>query len=62
MSGRVKAMGVVVPCWLTTAVVGVVEVSVAGVFSTIANVTRSQRNGRLFGAMPSTKKGGEWIR
>lgn len=59
-AGKVRVQGVCAPWWNTTAVAGVAEVQIAGVFSLLVHVTRSAKSGRLFASMPSTKRDGEW--
>jgi hypothetical protein len=59
-AGRVKCTATTPPWWQTESVIGVAEVSVAGVFTVLAHVARG-RNGSVFVNMPSSKRGNEWV-
>ena len=58
---RVRVVKLAEPWWPTNSIQAVAEVQVAGLLSCLVHVARSAKSGRLFVAMPSTRREGDWL-
>ena len=58
---KVKCTATTAPWWPTQSVIAVCEVSVANAFTVLVHVCRSQKSGKVYSAMPSTKRGDKWL-